>query len=409
MIFSAFRILHSAFCIPHSALSIQHSAFSIPHGVFCHILYLHIMGKNLKALAFGLLIALLLCELILRLYNPFNNFTRKGKLILPANQQAVFDNKWIPQLDRTIFYSRNALGFRGPMPADSISQLNSIICIGGSTTECRFLSDSTTWPFLLGAALADSIPNVWVNNAGIDGHSTFGHLLLLQEYILKLQPKYVLFLTGINDVETGAPVSFDAMNENKLDISSVKRFLKSAANKTEIGSTAFQLYSIQLAYKKGLIHKEVSFGSLPDTILPAATIAQELNKQEPFLTGYQNRLQQLIQLCKNNGITPILLTQPSLYGNYTDPTTGLPMGNKYLLTATAIRNNSLQEQLLEQYNDVVRSFSKEVPVIDLAKLMPKNTAYYYDFIHFNNSGAALVSLKLKNEMINLLKSNSVSR
>ncbi|HEX4957294.1 MAG TPA: SGNH/GDSL hydrolase family protein, partial [Lacibacter sp.] len=134
------------------------------------------MKKNLKALMFGCFVALLLCELILRIYNPFTNFTKQGKLILPANQQVVFQNKWIAQLDSQIHYSRNALGFRGPMPPDSIHHLNSVICIGGSTTECRFLSDDQTWPALLQQQLKDSVPRLWINNAGIDGHSTFGHL-----------------------------------------------------------------------------------------------------------------------------------------------------------------------------------------------------------------------------------------
>lgn len=130
------------------------------------------MLKNLKALLFGVILALIICEIVLRIYNPFSNFIKHGKLILPANQNVVFENKWIPQLDKQIHYSRNSLGFRGPEPIDSLQKLNSIICVGGSTTACYFLSDSTTWPFLLGEKLSDSLPGVWVNNAGIDGHST---------------------------------------------------------------------------------------------------------------------------------------------------------------------------------------------------------------------------------------------
>ena len=348
------------------------------------------MLKNLKALLFGLLVALVLCEIILRIYNPFTNFTKQGKLVLPANQQTVFENKWIKQLDEKIKDSRNALGFRGPMPPDSISKLNSIITIGGSTTECRFLSDSTTWPYLLGEELKDSIPNLWLNNAGLDGHSTFGHLLLMKEYIIKLKPKYVLLLTGVNDVETEKPESFDLMNENKLQYGSVKTFIKSLMNKTEIGATAFQLYNIRSAYKKGLIHKDVDFRELKDTTYTPAYIQQTIGKQKNYLSGYQTRLQEIITLCKSNNIKPILLTQPSLYGAYVDSTTGIRMDPKFHENNPAT-NNLLQELVLEEYNNVVSSFSTQATVIDLAKLMPKNTAYYYDFIHFNKQGAAKVA------------------
>ncbi|QNA43854.1 SGNH/GDSL hydrolase family protein [Lacibacter sediminis] len=359
------------------------------------------MIKNLKALLFGLLVALVLCEIVLRIYNPFTNFTKQGKLVLPANQQTVFDNQWIKQLDAKINYSRNSLGFRGPMPTDSISKLNSIITIGGSTTECRFLSDSTTWPFLLGEELKDSVPNVWVNNAGIDGHSTFGHLLLMKEYICKLKPKYVVLLTGVNDVETEKPESFDVMNENKLQYSSGKAFFKSLLNKTEIGATVFQLYNIRLAYKKGLIHKDVDFKQLKDTTYAAAYIQEVITKQKSYLTGYQSRLQQVINICKANNIQPILLTQPSLYGSFKDSITSVQMDLKFHESNPA-KNNLLQEQVLEEYNNVVRSFSTQATVIDLAKMMPKNTAYYYDFIHFNKLGAAKVAEILGEEIESLM-------
>nr|WP_294906068.1 SGNH/GDSL hydrolase family protein [uncultured Lacibacter sp.] len=355
------------------------------------------MINNLKALLFGLLVALVLCEIVLRIYNPFTNFTKQGKLVLPANQQTVFDNQWIKQLDAKISYSRNALGFRGPMPNDSIHKLNSIITVGGSTTECRFLSDSTTWPFLLSEQLKDSIPNLWVNNAGIDGHSTFGHLLLMKEYISKLKPKYVVLLTGVNDVETEKPESFDVMNENKLQYGSAKAFIKSLLNKTEIGATVFQLYNIRSAYKKGLIHKEIDFTQLRDTTYTPTYIQETVAKQQSYLSGYKARLQEIVTLCKANQIQPILLTQPSLFGSFTDSSTGIKMDLKFHESNPG-KNNLLQEQVLEEYNNVVRSFSTQAAVIDLAKLMPKNTAYYYDFIHFNKQGAVKMAEILSNKL-----------
>ncbi|MFY7841153.1 MAG: SGNH/GDSL hydrolase family protein [Lacibacter sp.] len=363
------------------------------------------MIKNLKALFFGLLVALVLCEIVLRIYNPFTNFTKHGKLVLPANQQTVFDNQWIKQLDAKIAYSRNALGFRGPMPTDSISKLNSIITVGGSTTECRFLSDSTTWPFLLGEELKDSIPNLWMNNAGIDGHSTFGHLLLLKEYIIQLKPKYVLLLTGVNDVETEKPEQFDLMNENKLQYSSAKAFVKSLLNKTEIGATVFQLYNIRSAYKKGLIHKDVDFKQLRDTSYTPAYIQQTITKQQNYLSGYKTRLQEIVTLCKANHIQPVLLTQPSLYGAFKDSAGGVQMDLKFHESNPG-KNNLLQEQVLEEYNNVVRSFNTQATVIDLAKLMPKNTIYYYDFIHFNKQGAAKVAELIESQITQMKLMNT---
>ena len=180
--------------------------------------------KNLKAVCFGIFLGLLLCEIILRIYNPFPFALKRGKLVLPSSIKTEYQNKWISKLDPVIYFSKNSLGFRGPEPGGDISKLNSVITVGGSTTECRFLSDSLTWPAQLAINLKDSVPGLWVNNAGLDGHSTFGHLLLVKDYLIKLKPRFVIFLTGINDVETERPELFDLMNENRINFRSPKSF-----------------------------------------------------------------------------------------------------------------------------------------------------------------------------------------
>ena len=41
------------------------------------------------------------------------------------------------------------------------------------------------------------------NNAGLDGATTYRHLILMEDYVVTLRPKVVLFLIGINDVGAG--------------------------------------------------------------------------------------------------------------------------------------------------------------------------------------------------------------
>ena len=45
---------------------------------------------------------------------------------------------------------------------------------------------------------------------------------------------------------------------------------------------------------------------------------------------------------------------------------------------------------LESYNDAMRELAEEhsVPVYDLARSLPKSSAYFYDDVHFNVGGAA---------------------
>lgn len=356
--------------------------------------------KRLKGISLGVILGILLCEIILWIYNPTPPAISKGKLILPANQHKIFSNKWIKKLDEKIYYSKNSLGFRGPeLPVDR-KDLLSILTIGGSTTECKYLSDSCTWPFRLYEKLKKENSALWLNNAGIDGHTTFGHMMLVKEYVLKLKPKYVLIMTGVNDVELDEPDEFDKMTENKVNTASVKDVIKSLANHSQLGKSFLNYFQLQVSYKKGLIHREINLPNLVDNPLIDSIISLKLNKQQPYLAGYKKRLDSIINMCQQSGITPILITQPSLFGDYTDSATHIAVGNKWLSKDPLGENCLLMQKVLELYNDVLRSFSPKVKMIDLAALMPKKWEYFYDFTHVTNAGAekqaAILFTELKN-------------
>ena len=48
---------------------------------------------------------------------------------------------------------------------------------------------------------------------------------------------------------------------------------------------------------------------------------------------------------------------------------------------------------MELYNDVVRDlkYQERILVIDLARAMPKDSKYYYDYTHYTNEGAQKVA------------------
>jgi hypothetical protein len=78
-------------------------------------------------------------------------------------------------LEARIVHRKNSLGFRGPeLPADYAERL-SIIAVGGSTTECFYIPDGKTWPDLPADSLGGNFSGLWLDNAGLDGHSTWGH------------------------------------------------------------------------------------------------------------------------------------------------------------------------------------------------------------------------------------------
>ncbi len=345
---------------------------------------------NVKALFLGVMVALLLVEVLLRIFQPFPFRVKHGKIILPANQQITHQNPGSPKLEPVIHYTRNSIGLRGAELPKQPEQYVKIITIGGSTTECSYNSDSLTWPELLKGKLQQHIPNLWLNNAGLDGTSTFGHLLLLQEHMLSLKPDYIIFLTGVNDMEENAMGGFDTYHSNEWDTHNLKSFFRSLMKKTEIGALAENIYRYRIARKQGMTHRIVDYAKQRQLIISDTDMQLQAEEQSRYTGAYRKRILQLDSICKANGIIPIFLTQPSLYASFTDPATGLDFGN---IQTTKGRNAQLQGMILSRYNNVLLHLRDEnkINLIDLATGMPKNSTYYYDYTHYTSAGTKVVA------------------
>src|SRR3974377_595373 len=107
-------------------------------------------GKNAAVFLMGCLIGLGLLEGLLRAYNPLETRFKPDRIVLPVNKRYVIDNRGrFGKLDPVTVHTKNPLGFRGEPPPQDFADYLTLITIGGSTTECFYLSDGQTWPDLL--------------------------------------------------------------------------------------------------------------------------------------------------------------------------------------------------------------------------------------------------------------------
>ncbi len=349
--------------------------------------------KGIRRLAYGVYLfvaVFVLLEIVLRIYNPFHFRLRGDKIILPINQKIIITNKINPKLDPLIVDTRNSLGLRGPEPPVDWKSCLTVITVGGSTTECHFLNDNKTWPYLLSQELSDSFSRCWLNNAGLDGHSTYGHIVLLNDYIKKLRPKVIIFLTGINDVETEEPTFHDKLNIR----GAYPDFRHYIFWNSEVLNLCLNLARGWRAQKfNNTTNAEVLLDSSRRLILPDSVMQRRLAAQAPFVVAYRRRVEQLADTCLAWGILPVFVTQPNQFGFGKDPLTSTDLALFPCDPHDDQLSGQLMWQMLERYNDVVRGLPAEkgVPVIDLARSMPKNSLYYYDMSHFTNQGAVEVS------------------
>lgn len=346
--------------------------------------------KNILAVLLGLTLALMGLEILLRVVQPVEYRIRGNKIVLHRNKKYVFNNDKIDRLDRVIYFTRNQLGFRGEPPPKNFAQTLTILTVGGSTTECFHISDGKAWPDLLAQRLQGEFQPLWLNNAGLDGHSTFGHLVLMKDYIVQLKPKVVLFLVGVNERALADYSALDKQSLKKPAATFLLACVDTLAQYSEIVNYAVNLNRYSKAHQGGLVHANIDFARLKTLDVSDNSLNSILNNhKDQYLTPYARRLQELIDVARGHAIEPVFMTQPIIYGEVIDPVTGADLG---MVDIGGI-NGKTSWEIMKLYNEVLRQVAaqNQVLLIDLAAEMPKSSRYFYDTAHFTNEGCQLVA------------------
>ena len=116
---------------------------------------------------------------------------------------------------KIVTYERNNFGLRDN--CNDPSRIN-ILTLGGSTTDQRYINLEDTFQFILQEKINRyNNLKICVSNAGIDGHSTYGHILSFSKWfplIDNLNPDIIMLFVGINDAD------FVRLKNNKFNLNS---------------------------------------------------------------------------------------------------------------------------------------------------------------------------------------------
>ncbi|OYU67969.1 MAG: hypothetical protein CFE22_01260 [Cytophagaceae bacterium BCCC1] len=344
-------------------------------GIFSKIIYLF----------YVLIIVAIALEVFLRFFSPVPIRLKGNEVVLPKNQKYTLPNEKFTKLSKKAIHTKNSVGFRGE-EWDVNSKRTKIIFIGGSTTECFFIDDNKHWPFLVSKKLG---PQFLVNNAGLNGHSTKGHISLLNGYLSELKPDYAFFLIGINDMATteNGGNSFDT----KLTEKNFEYYVLQIEEYSRLVNLIHSFYRSYQAFKLGV--RDNAEWNLKKQYNQKYLTQDEMNKvlnlHKKAQIHYAESVMTLINICKKNAVKPIFITQPLLFGEGIDPTSGIDLGSY------EVYNMSGKQyfQKLEMYNQTLSDLCKEqnIKCIDLAKLLPKDSKYFFDDMHFSDSGCVKVS------------------
>ncbi len=318
----------------------------------------------------------------------------------------------LPGINGPTIFSTNSLGIRGD--ETSAADQYRILCIGGSATECMYLDDSRTWPYLLQQCLSrrcGSHGKIWVGNIGKSGLNTVDHIIQVKRQVPSLPTSNcLLLLIGVNDcIATlmGSKCSVNAFDPEKREanlffhvddyIKNYKDFKTWPIRRTAIWSFA-RLTRNTFCRTPDYQDDEAAFYVTKRKTRASATrIIDHLPSLDLALQRYRINLVEIKRLADSMKVRLVLVTRPTMWRKDLDT---FPAS---LLWIGGICNDQGNPQAyysvgalaaaMELFNSTLIDFCNEAHVefIDLASHVPESTSAFYDDCHFNDDGSIIIS------------------
>ena len=332
----------------------------------------------------------------------------------PATQWVSHPTAWgVTGVAGTTRFTTNEIGLRGPsLPREG--KPYKIVTVGGSTTECLVLDDSKEWPHLLMEGLNDRHKNlpVWLANAGVSGHTTVHHLMVLKSLPIFKQVDMVILLLGLNDLEaTLADDGGPSQAQLELDTEAFRQIMVGFGARGVYHPVykRLRLYQYAERAKVSLLGKvrRPSTGS-PMAWLEMWRRRRAAGKLVPLpdlrvgLDEYRQRVQRIFDQCRTLQVRCLFLTQPvhwrrgltpeeeaSLWTGWIGPLRADTPGLGYVSAVEL-------ETAMNAYDRVLLEMCQEEgqECFDLASTIPKNGTVFYDDDHYTEAGARIVADRL---------------
>jgi lysophospholipase L1-like esterase len=316
----------------------------------------------------------------------------------------------LPGIEAHAVFTTNAMGFRGdelvvPKPADEYR----VFLVGGSSAECLLLDDADALHAVLQREFQSKAPDgrtVRVYNAGKSGDRSYDHVSMIVHRIVHLEPDLLVVFAGINDL-TAAIYGSDYLHlaDGRGVQLTYGRLWRYWATEFQVGRRLFYLRNRLLGRPEREMLEQISL--VPEykdkvTARRAAPKADGPPRVEPLF--YRNNLLSIAGVAEAFGVGLVFMTQQTTWNSKIDPS--VENWQWMLLRDGLTYRAEAMDAALESLNDVMRSVaaSGRIPIYDLARSIPKSSAFFYDDVHFNVKGARvaggeLASVILSNNLI----------
>jgi len=263
------------------------------------------LGKVIVVNAGLLLVGIIIIEAI---FGSWLKPTNLNQLNITRNARVVFRlNGLYEWQSPEISYVLDKNGLRGSF--GDPSEIG-VLTVGGSTTGQGYISDGYTWQDVVQQSFARNGRKVVFANAGLDGHSTYGHIKNFDLWYPKiegLRPRHILYYVGINDFFRDQGSRWDDLSrEHKDSISELILELKERSAVYYLLRVVNGVFLSRYVYK--ISHRKIDFGKVRWT--PTPLLKDHDKVVESMVRPYRRRLHKLIDRTVAFGATPIFVTQP---------------------------------------------------------------------------------------------------
>ena len=300
-------------------------------------------------------------------------------LNIPRNTERVFDVESLYEGGGSIRYTRDEHGFRGPY--DDVSSID-VLTLGGSTTNQLYVDDDKTWQSQMRRLFSDQGKSITVVNAGVDGQSSRGHIVVFDRWFSQvegLQARFIIVYAAINDIALKGAAKYDDMRSPD-PMRQMAAWIKNKSAIYELYKTFKGMYAARDA---AVIHgsgvlvdakwERWQRRDAPIDVLP------EFSEQ---LASFEDRLRRLADRIREFGAEPVFVTQPS--AEYR-------LDGEWILLPTVKDTPSLAPNVvtLLSFNKVVMQTCMAVKAIcvDVAGIVEFGDGDFYDRIHNTDKGA----------------------
>lgn len=258
-------------------------------------------------------------------------------------------------------FDTNALGLRSPdIPAARVpGELR--IAIAGASTVAGFYAarNEDTFAYLLERRLRAALPGRTVNviNAGIDGYALGDIERLLGRVVVGLKPDAVILYPGLNDMG-GMCAPAARRQAQGLPLPALPQWVLS----------------------REIISKNTA--ALREPPVRAAAI----DPASRFPAGYRPTLARIAASLRQAGIEPVFATVARSFKD-APRAQGLPMAQAALFYNSCLDYEGLN-RAYELFNQAIAGEARraQLPLLDLAALMPGGADYFVDASHFTLKG-----------------------